>query len=83
MPIDSVTSRLPNYQDAMRAQPRSTGTLPPPRYEFAPAYSEKPSSAPARSQVSSEPATNLRANRISNFHSTSQAVRGMNFRSGL
>lgn len=83
MPIDSVTSRLPNYQEAMRAQPRSAETSPPPRYEFAPAYTEKQSSTPPRSQVSSEPATNLRANRISNFHSTSQAVRGMNFMSGL
>ena len=83
MPIDSVTSRLPNYEQSMRAQPRSADTQPPPRYEFPPAYTEKPSSTPPNSQVSSEPPTNLRANRISNYHVTSQAARGMSFMSGL
>lgn len=46
MPIDSVTSRLPSYEKSMRAKPRSADTQPPPRYEFPPAYTEKPSSPP-------------------------------------
>lgn len=83
MPIDSVTPRLPSYQESIDAQPRSAKTQPPPSYEFPPAYTEKPSSTSASRQASSERPTNLTANRISEFHSRSQANRGMNFMSGL
>ncbi|VVN63622.1 hypothetical protein PS687_04830 [Pseudomonas fluorescens] len=43
MPIDSSTStpRLPSYEESMRAQPRASETLPPPRYEFPPSYTER------------------------------------------
>ena len=84
MPIDSVTPRQPpSYQESMQSQPRSADTLPPPSYEFPPAYTEKPSSTSARSQVSSERPTNLTANRISEFHSRSPTNRGMSFMSNL
>jgi hypothetical protein len=84
MPIDSTNSQpyLPNYSEAMQAQPRSSASQPPPQYEFPPAYTEKPSSN-AAPQTASTPPTNLTANRVANFHATSQAVRGMNFMSGL
>ncbi|NWD82616.1 hypothetical protein HX891_19715 [Pseudomonas reactans] len=84
MPIDSTNSQpyLPSYAASMQAQPRSAASEPPPNYEFPPAYTEKPSSN-AAPQSASTPPTNLTANRISNFHTTSQAVRGMNFMSGL
>lgn len=84
MPINSSNSTpyLPNYSESMRDQPRSSESQPPPKYEFAPAYTEEPSSV-RNQQASSGQATNLTANRIANFHTTSQAVRGMNFMSGL
>jgi hypothetical protein len=66
----------------MQAQPRSAASQPSPKYEFPPAYTEKPSSK-AAPQTASTPPTNLTANRISNFHTATQAVRGMNFMSGL
>lgn len=84
MPIESTNSQshLPSYDQAMRAQPRSAPQGPPPPYEFPPAYTEKPSHN-ASSRTYSTPPTNLRANRISSFHTTSQAVRGMRFMSSL
>jgi hypothetical protein len=84
MPIDSTSHQphLPSYAESMQAQPRSAASEPPPKYEFPPTYTEKPSSDAPR-QTSSTPVTNLTANRISNYHMTSQAVRGMNFMSGL
>jgi hypothetical protein len=84
MPIDSSTSTpyLPSYADAMRAQPRSADSLPPPAYEFAPSYTKNASEQPANRQASSRPTTNLAANRISSQPSA-QAMRGMNTLSGL
>lgn len=84
MPIDSTSRQphLPSYAQSMRAQPRSAASEPPPKYEFAPAYTEKPSSNAPR-QTSSTPATNLTANRISNYPTTSQAMRGMSFMGSL
>lgn len=82
MPIDSVTPRLPSYQESIDAQPRSAKTEPPPSY-FSAAHAERPSSRSSSRQVSSERPTNLTQNRIADFHSRSQANRGMNFMSVL
>ncbi len=78
MPINSVnpTSTLPSYQQATGLPTYAEATRPPP------AYTERPAPLSNR-QLSSEPPTNLRANRISNYPVTSQAVRGMSFMSGL
>jgi len=80
MPIDAPVSspNLPSYSIAMQVQPRSHESQPPPRYEFPPAYTQQPSSSPDNRE-SSEPATNLTATRIANFHAISRAIRGTNF----
>ncbi|SDU02016.1 hypothetical protein SAMN04490197_2064 [Pseudomonas orientalis] len=82
MSIDSVTPRPPSYTQSMQAQPRSKESLPPPQYEFPPAYTEKASST-SSPRTTSAPVTSLAAQRIANYHTTSQAVRGMNFMSGI
>lgn len=82
MPIDSSTStpRLPSYEESMRAQPRASETLPPPRYEFPPSYTERASTT-QNNQRSGDRTTSLTANRIASFHSTSDANRGRSFMS--
>jgi hypothetical protein len=73
---------MPSYEESMRAQPRAQETLPPPRYEFPPAYTERASTT-QNNPPSGERATSLTANRITSFHSTSQANRGMSFMGNL
>ncbi|SDU94214.1 hypothetical protein SAMN04490209_0975 [Pseudomonas rhodesiae] len=79
MPLSPSTTRShnpPSYAEA--TNPRN-----PPPYEHPPSYAQATGTQPSasNSRAPSTPATNLTANRISQYHSISQANRGVNFMS--
>ncbi len=78
MPIDSYnsTSAPPSYRQAVGLPTYAEATNPPP------AYTERPEPTSNR-QVSQQQPTNLTMHRVSNYGVTGQALRGMNFMSGL
>lgn len=77
-PSTTRSDNPPSYAEA--TNPRN-----PPPYEHPPSYAQATGTQPSasNSRAPSTPATNLTANRISQYHSTSQAIRGMNFMSNL